>query len=241
MIPGIVASQQLAAAASPVSVFGSVVFLSSFDLSTDPTHAIDDSLSAHPILFAGAALVDGGQAKFGDSSLLLDGVGSYAYAPSDADFLHAADPFTLEFFLRLPSIAGVNCSPIGVWGAAGARSHAIRVVNSGGMRIRYVYSEDGTTTSTALNTAASIIAGTWHHIAVARSADGFVRSFLDGALVDTSISAVPALFAADAPLSIGAHSDGSLGVPGTIDEVRVTRACLYDAAFTAPTSAFPRS
>lgn len=91
--------------------------------------------------------------------------------------------------------------------------------------------------------SSSITLNTWHHITFCR-AGSKARIFIDGVLIsETSISTNQtsgySLNWAYADYVFGsAFWSGSLFLQGYMDEIRVTNAALYKAAFTPPTAPF---
>lgn len=77
-----------------------VTLLASFDGNNGDTSTTDKSLAATPITFYGDAQLSTAQAKFGTTSLFLDGSGDYVRADDAFNTLTSVtDPVTIEFWI----------------------------------------------------------------------------------------------------------------------------------------------
>lgn len=101
----------------------------------------------------------------------------------------------------------------------------------------------------AVNSLPLVVSGTTvvstdtnYHVAVSRS--GLVtRLFVDGALEGTFTETTPTPCTVNARqtlMYLGRNAGTSNGLKAWVDELRVTRAARYTAAFTAPTGRYPR-
>lgn len=85
--------------------------------------------------------------------------------------------------------------------------------------------------------------GSWHHLALTRDSDGWIRFFVDGSMVHKSSTAqTGTVVGANEPVVIYNWSNvAANGWYGSIDDFRITRdVCRYDsdAGFTVPTEPF---
>lgn len=240
-------------AALPEPHWNSVVLLTSFDGTDGATASVDDSPATRTLTFVGNAQLDTAQAKFGASSLLLDGNGDAVTMPNHADLLFGSDPFTVECFVRRNgawSTEGLRYL-VGVYDTNSQRSWAL-VARGAVAQIGLNYSTDGTTVLNSTHDWPggprfwSSLAGTYH-VAMDRDASGVVRLYADGVMAGKQ-TITSTFFASSSPLSIG--NSLASGVPttfgwvGWIDELRITKGVARyasDSGFTVPTEAFPRS
>lgn len=211
-------------------LFDAVVLLAHFDGDDESTTFVDSSNSGHTITAHGDAQLDTAQKKFGTASLLLDGVGDYASIAASADFA-LTDEITIEGWIR-PTDATQNKA-------------IITLFTSNSNRITVGHLNDTLYFFTAVpgNSAIRIQGGTvadatQQHWALTKDDEGVWRLFLDGVLLGTSTTTN---FPADAALAvaIGAGAAGDVTFAGHQDEVRITRACRYTAAFAPPSAPFP--
>lgn len=179
--------------------------------------------------FYGNAQLDTAQKKYGTASLLLDGSGDYLEAATDADFNIGSGDFTIEAWVRVPSLPGA-VHPIFAVGPGGADGgYYFGVNNGGGLYWDAVYG--GSATSL---TGGAMSANTWYHVAVTRQGTT-VRLWLAGAQV---ASATYATFSATSYTArIGRGRGASTGyLNGWVDDFRITKGVArYTAAFTPST------
>lgn len=164
------------------------------------------------------------QAKFGASSILLDGNGDYIEFPASADWALPGD-FTLECWYRPNGSISkndfllCNVASSGFFVIAGASN-------------LYLYYGDRSTL--LLSGAVTWSANTWHHIAVSRTGTTG-KLFVNGAQVASAT--LTTSFGGGAAFRVGNVSTYSPN--GNIDEVRVTKGVgRYTAAFTPPIDEF---
>lgn len=206
------------------SQFGSVVALLHFD-GTDGSTTFTD-VKGHVFTPAGNAQIDTAQSKFGGASGLFDGTGDYISTPSSADFAYGTGDLTWELWVRLATTAG-NQYILDHGSNGGTLQY------NGGLQY---YNATTGTGSPLYTTKPALTAGTWHHIAVSRSA-GTTRLFVDGVL--KASGADSRNYAAQA-LRFGYYGGGGFGFSGHLDEVRITKGVArYTADFTPPAAPFP--
>lgn len=205
------------------------------------TTMTDESPAARTVTPSGNAQIDTAQFKFGASSLLLDGTGDFLTAAHHADFA-VATPFTMECFLRLNASPAVS-DRFGVIAKAASTFAngallGIRRETDTGQAIRVQGTAGFNPGGGSIVGTTTLALNTWYHAAL--SYDGTnLRLFLDGVLQGTLASTIVENTLDN--LLIGRWPGSTVrDFNGWIDEVRFTSECLYIAAFTAPTAAFPR-
>jgi hypothetical protein len=225
-----------------------VVLLLGFEGANGSTSISDESPAAHGnATVVNNAQVDTAQAKFGGSSLGIDGNLSSLSFSLNADWsLSSAnsDPFTVEAWVRLSSFdnefhvaASVIVGQNSVWdftilptgellfeSASVAGSYNVHVVSSG----------------------ASLALGTWYHLAVDKDSSGKIRLYKNGVMVGSDTPADSSQAAPLSGLTIGEGIANGLlhaALNGWIDEIRITKGIARyqsDGGFVVPTAAFPR-
>lgn len=168
------------------------------------------------------------QVKLGTTSASFDGTDDRLTVPTDADFNFSTGEFTLEAFVYLNNTAG---SKTIFDFRSNSPTEIAPVVDIDGSDVRYYVNGAAEITG-----ASALSATTWHHVALSRTA-GVTKLFVDGAQVGSSYTD-----GNDFPtrgLTIGAAFDGSAGINGFIDEVRVSKGTSrYNAGFTPTTVQF---
>jgi hypothetical protein len=209
--------------------FASVSLLLHCDGTNGSTTFTDNSTSPKTVTAFGNAQVTTTAPKFGTGALLLDGANDYISASASADFNFGTSNLTVEFFVRWTSISGLN-----FLFDISAQSFALRF-QDGNNFLLYL----GGVIQSGI-TVVGITADTWYYIAVVRSDNSFTL-YIDGVAKGTRTSSA-AVGSSALPLVVGATVTGAFGIPGRIDEFRVTKGVArYTANFTPPTAPFPNS
>lgn len=187
------------------------------------------------VTFVADAKLDSSQKKFGTTSLYLDGTGDYVTVPDSADWYFAADPFTLDCWIKKET-AALSHGLIGQYTDANnywhlryeyvdddACEYDFAVVVGGEYKAHYAYHYVHTTK--------------WTHLELGRNGAN-VYFFINGALQtptsSTAISTNEVLNSTGA-LEIGASNNHASVFNGWIDMVRVSKGiCRHTAAFTPP-------
>jgi hypothetical protein len=186
---------------------------------------------------SGNAQLDTAQAKFGPSSLLLDGVGDFVSTPYSADFNMGTGAFTLEGFMR--PVLGADRNLLSHRGAIGTQGWAVEARATGALWFRARVG--GTFSNTFLASATGLVtAGSWYHWAITRSGSDW-RFFLDGVSVATATNAGTLDSLPTQAIRIGrSASTDENPYSGHLDEYRITKGVArYTANFTPPAAAFP--
>ena len=246
MIPGIVAqagsgtSGGLPAAGNPD--FSNVVLLSGFEGTDGATSFDDESAVNATITAAGNAQIDTSEAKFGSSSLLLDGTGDYVSFPDNVNYelggTMASVDFTAEAWVYL-NTSGTSIYTIFSKRPTSGNATEWQLAVSNG-NIVFTAWRTGGIAEINIVTTLTIPRFGWCHIAVMRQGSDFYV-FLDGEPVGNA-TAVNAITTSSNPLAIGRDRAFGRFWLGWIDEVRISREAFYPTTgFIPPTAAFPRS
>ena len=189
-----------------------------------------DSAAQNNLTLYGNAKLSTTQAKFGDTSLYLDGTGDYAYVYPKY-FTFGTGDFTVEFQLYLN--AGTTQSVVSFLSADGTVAPHFYITSTGTKLLYYVGGVGTAIDGGGVNT------GQWYHVALSRSGTSS-KLFLDGTQVGSTYSDSNNYVAG--PLALGTYkwptpSTGSL-LNGFIDEVRISKMARYTSNFTAPDEPF---
>ena len=183
--------------------------------------------SSTDVALTGTPVISTAEYKFGLSSLYLNGT-SHIDVASDSKFAYNNEDFTIEMFVRLSSITGVQCL-LDQRTAANEEAIALDVNASGALRL-YVLGAYQITSVTTIS------ANTWTHVAVSR-VGGTTRLFVDGTLQATTYTDANVYPAR--PIAIGATYTATNRITGYIDEVRISRGIgRYTTTFTPSAAAF---
>jgi len=192
--------------------------------------AIDSAAQNNLTLYGGAKLSTG-QAKFGDTSMLMSSNGDYA-ASSESLKLGSGN-FTVELFLRLTGSPSTGAyavvfdnRPIQTVGA---------YLEIGLNDSRQLLIKQNNSAIIAASSATLLAIGQWYHIA-------YVRNGTTGTLYvnGTSVgSATDSLAYITGTLMWGKHAYSTDVLPGYFDEARVSKTARYTGNFTAPDEPFP--
>jgi hypothetical protein len=173
-------------------------------------------------------------AKFGAGSVALDGFISVA---DSTDFSFAAGDFTIDFWTRFTDITGIQ-QFIGQYATATEQWYLIKDASN---KLRLFFSDTTTKADYIMTSAWLPLTGQWYHIEVDRSSTT-VYCFIDGVVQTmTASTAISTNNVGDiaAVLGIGALKEGTYGVKGYMDEVRITKGLAkHTANFTPPTAAY---
>lgn len=237
MIPGITAARlQSAPPAPPVTdpFFANVELLLHFDGVDGATATTDSSSRGRAITFNGGAQLDTAQAKWGPSSLLLDGTDDHLTIAHDTAFSVATGDFTIEAWIRI-NATGKTHTISNKRAGSGAQEHSFSVGTT--QRLSFSMFSGGSVLN--ISDPGAITTGIWYHVAVAR-AGTLTRLFRDGVMVASGTqSGAPS--SNSAPLLIGRDRffSGSY-FQGWIDDYRFTKGVArYTENFTPPAGPFP--
>jgi hypothetical protein len=221
--------------------FNSVSTLLHFDGANNATTFTDTSSTPKAFTAYGNAKISTAQAKFGASSLYLDGSNSYISCASSSDFGMGTGDFTFEgWFYPTANIDTFgNLMNFGTY----ATGVLLRIAgaSTGG---DFLYLANTQLMSSSRLTTTSIPTNAWTHVALVRSS-GTVYVFINGTIlaqqsgVTSNLGTTqPMTIGKDAHIASGTNSDVFVGY---IDEIRVTRVARYAAPFTPSAIAFQDS
>ena len=218
------------AAPAPVSAGGSDALFSSVSLllhmngTNGSTTFTDNSSNAHTITAYGDAQISTAQSKFGGASGAFDGTGDYLMPPASSTLAMGTGNFTIETWVRFNNFSALQA--VFSYGTTQLNIYA----NTSSKLLAYV-------NGTAVGAVTTLSANTWYHVALCRSGST-VRFFINGTQEGSTTSSTNFT---NNQMYIGRRSDGTYQLNGYLDELRVTKAARYTAAFTAPTAPFPDS
>ncbi|MDA9820938.1 LamG domain-containing protein [Paracoccaceae bacterium] len=185
-----------------------------------------DSAAQHNLTLYGNAKISTGQAKFGNTSLYLDGSDDYLVVNNHQAY--GTGPFTIEMFFRLDSVSGSRClyddRPDGASG-----DYISLIIASGAVNF-YV----GTTLKV---NAGSISANTFYHIALCRSGTD-TKLFLDGTQIGSTFSSDTTNYLNTGILRVGTNRSYSNDLAGYIDDFRTSHMARYTSNFSPATEPF---
>lgn len=221
-----------------------VLLIQSNNANSDTTFS-DASLKNQSITLHGNPFHSTAEAKFGSSSIYLDG-SSYLEVPNSDDFYFADDVFTIDFWTKSsfyqPS-EGFGCffSSDGSV-AQGAYNHHNLYVSSTDLSFR-MYSGN---TAYSVSPEIEVLDGEWHHIAFMRDTDQYLKLYIDGILIGNTYIGDVTLndVTDDANIYIGTtNQDDGTSIPhyykGYIDEFRVSKGIARWSENFTPPSAVP--
>jgi hypothetical protein len=217
------------------ALFESVKASHHFDGANGATTFPDLSRFRRTLAPSGMVALSTTQQKFGPTSLLFNGgAGDIATYGSSTDLVFGGD-FCIEMFVKTSTFStdggarrlfhAAAATDLDLLLADASAAANLLSVRSGGVQI-------------IVGTVA-VADGSWHHIALDRSGSS-LRLWVDGAQSGSTVTNSSSFNNnASNPIVIGAF-DGVTGrLIGNIDELRITGASRYRAAFTAPASPFP--
>jgi hypothetical protein len=191
---------------------------------------IYDSAAKNVLETVGNAQVSTTQAKWGTTSISLDGTGDWLLLPSSQNVGFGTGDFTIEFWYYTSTTSGFR----------GLFSTSTTDSETGTFRAYLNNANTGMTLkigSTDTNFTQTLTANAWVHIAFVRSS-GTLAMYYNGTKNGTTASITTDILAK--PLIIGANFiAGTEPFTGYIDDFRISKYARYTATFTPPTAAFP--
>lgn len=222
--------------------WANVVLLCGFNGTDGSTTFVDESSAAHTMGSNNAAQLDTAQARYGISSLLLDGGLDWVNSADSADWHFAGGDFTIEGWWRTTDNT-VKQTFISQWNTTGnQRSWWFLYDPTATDVIQFTRSLNGSSGTVVLTANWTPANDTWYAICVDRSGSAW-RMYIDGVMV-ASYSATETLFNSTQELRIGAASAATNEWNGWVDEVRITKGVgryADDGGYAVATQPFPRS
>ena len=183
-----------------------------------------DSAAQNNLTLYGNANTSTDQAKFGNTSLHLDGTGDFAETELSTAF--GTGDFTIEcFYYNSASFASANRYLFDFG------SNGLRVQFYNGTIYYFVDANNSVTT-----TASGVTHNNWYHLAAVRY-NGQMNLYIGGVSRATKNSVTTNL--TERSLTIGDYGGGGQALQGFIDEFRISNFARYTSNFTAPSAAFP--
>ena len=184
--------------------------------------AIDSAAQNNLTLF-GNANTSTDQAKFGNTSLHLDGTGDFAKTELSTAF--GTGDFTIEcFYYNSASFASANRYLFDFG------SNGLRIQFFNGTIYYFVDANNSVTT-----TASGVTHNNWYHLAAVRY-NSQMNLYIGGVSRATKNSVTTNL--TERSLTIGDYGGGGQALQGFIDDFRISNFARYTSNFTAPTAAF---
>jgi hypothetical protein len=220
-LPGASIPATLSTFAQGAVDFADVALLVDFDGAQDATTATDASSAGRTLTFAGSptGIIDQAQKVFGTASYRQNANGQYISVPSASVFSFGTGAFSVDMWVRIESGITDTRSLVGVFEGTGTRSWRIQAKQD---QVLFASSPDGTNISTGVTVPASLAEGSFHHVAVSRSAAGRLRIHLDGQLIAARYYPL-AIHASSAALLLGNVSTSltTSNFRGWLDELRI--------------------
>lgn len=192
---------------------------------------VDSSNYKHVISVNGDTYHTTAQAKLGSSAICFDGDGDYLSTPYSEDWNIYGGDFTVDLWLKI-TIAETAF----ILGQSNTSTSVLATLISTSTANKIKFWQN---TSVTVETATSLVIGTWYHIAVV-GYEGDITIYIDG-VFSNSVTAgadVPVL----EPFSIGrvGNYDG-LYFTGYMDEFRISKGVArWTGDFTPPTSMYEK-
>lgn len=239
-------------------VKGTAVYTGNFTPPTAPLTAITntklllnmadgqaiDSAAQNNLTLFGNANTSTDQAKFGNTSLHLDGTGDYvSFADADAGsmFNFGATKWTIEGWFYQENDAGSGSSSHSIvsrWDNQNSdKGFVFRIINSSGQKLQWLHTADGST-NVNYDDSRTISNDTWYHFALVKNDNLTLYLNGTGAVLNSSTFTIAST---TIPTLIGSlHESGSPSqyFDGYIDDLRVSHMARYTSDFTAPSEPF---
>lgn len=212
-------------------VFNNVSLLLHGNGTNGSTTITDSSPTPKTVTAVGDAKISTAQSKFGGSSIAFDGTGDYLNVATGSAFSFDSSDFTIEFWIRFASVAGVQIFYDQRF--AGGQGPQPTLYTSGTSLYYFFNGSNRITIST-------IATNQWYHLALSKQGSS-TRAFIDGVqggttYVDaTAYTTGPSVF-----IGNDTYTPTGFGFNGYIDELRITKGVArYTSNFTPPTAPFP--
>lgn len=228
-----------------VPSFANVISLLHFN-AADASTTYVDQIAARGWTGSGNAQIDTAQAKFGPSSLLLDGAGDFLDDGTTGDwtpFHSGLSDWTLELWLHPNAISTYH--PVLCTADASANVGVVLYLDAGGIvGFDVCKGASGNYAGRIATAGGAISTGAWVHVAVdyraSRGAGEKLRLFIGGVKVGATDLVSPSSSSPYATMTIGRSINfAGYYYNGWADDFRATVGeSVYDANFTPPIAAF---
>jgi hypothetical protein len=196
-----------------------------------------DATGKNDLVTVGDARVSTSKQKYGTGAMYFDGTGDYLSLPSNPNLAFGTSNFTIEMWVNLSALSGVDDGVFWEARSSGATStgFVFNARSSGGGYVLNCYTNSGA------NLGSTVIAfNTWNHIALVRngSATGNLKFYIGG-LAEAVVITKNNNFSDIPIVTIGQSTlYGSSNITGYIDDLRITKGIArYTTTFTPPSQA----
>jgi len=200
-----------------------------------------DSAAQNNLTLYGTAKLSTGQAKFGGTSLLLDGNSDYAELTDTDVGNFGTGNFTIECWFRSDQFDSLRTLASKYTTVDGKRSWRLVFQSSSKLQLD-ITPDGGGGNIQNLETAATFNANTWYHLAVVRNG-ATISIYINGTADSNTLNyGTATVFTSPTSVLIGAQSNSSgtrYYFDGYIDDFRISNFARYTSNFTAPAEAFP--
>ncbi|NBN87547.1 MAG: LamG domain-containing protein [Proteobacteria bacterium] len=211
--------------------FATTSLLLHMDGSNGSTTFTDSSSGGLTVTPSGNAQISTAQSKFGGASAAFDGSGDYLKCTNGTAFDFGSSAFTIEFFVRLNTVAPQFQNLVDCRTSSGSTIAPIIVAS-------YSNFQFDVGSSNAISASGVFSVDTWYHVAVCKSGTT-TRAFINGeqkGLTYTDNNT----YTNTSAVNIGRYEPANVSfLNGYIDELRITKAARYTANFTPPAAPFP--
>jgi len=188
-----------------------------------------DSAAQNNLTLHGNAKLSTGQAKFGDTSLYINGSDTAAQV-KPSNFRFGKGDFTIEFWYDGTTVEDAPLLDMRLSANNEARVSIFFTNNSG--NVGYF-----ATNGTRITSNTTVATNTWTHIALVRSS-AVTRFYFNGTQDNQTYSDTVDLLSSPLTIGLKFNLDSNNNV-GYYDDVRISSMARYTANFTAPTKPFP--
>jgi hypothetical protein len=240
MIPGIVA-QAAPGSAAPAGP-GVTVLLVGFGGTVGSQDIKEEGALNLPITPIGNVSISDTQSKFGGTSGYFDGVDDALSFPFNEGFEFGTGEFLIDGWFYSTASGARSIIAQRTSGAAASNTWSVSQISSSGNRLEFAF-YTASATGVTIVSSGTFTLNAWHHFAVARGADGFIRMFIDGVFQGSVEEAGQAWTTKRFPVFIGNVGDLGVDFTGYLDEIRIVKGdAIYqtDSNFTPPATANAR-
>jgi len=194
-----------------------------------------DSAAQNNLTLYGTAKTSTGQAKFGNTSLLLDGNSDYAIFPNGAT--GGAGDWTIEMFIFSSNVGSGEFGTL-LDNRPDSTNGLYQTLVLAAATLKFYVGGSGA--SYRITSDDSLSANTWYHVAVCKSGSS-TKMFIDGTQTGSTFTDNVTYINTGRTL-IGAEVSFGSGIDeffnGYIDEFRISNMARYTSNFTAPAEPF---
>lgn len=236
-VPAVVVNTVYASVSDPL--YASAVLVLDMESYTGVNSTLIQDAKSHAITVGGNPTLSTIKAKFGATSLALNGSTDYLNVAALTELASYAGDVTIECFFNLSALPAGDVYNTSMYliGGGTLNSNAGIDLALGATTIWFNQADYGTRT---LSGSWSPAINTWYHLAVIRSGNTWTM-YLNGTSIATATSAT-AFSSAISTVAIGrcepAGGEASGYFNGYIDQLRVLKAARYTSAFIVPNTRY---